>query len=144
MVCPPGPERRARDEDVCHPAVMQPVFEPRDGDLERKIPEEFPDPAEARRAAEILAAYEPVGHRERPDRIRLAALYLAGGSLERLAAMVDLARVDYRDVLAGAEYRAYVALPLDASAADKQAAIEVDGTRYGTWVGRSPGRPGSR
>ena len=118
---------------------MQPAFRPQDGDLERKISEEFPDPAEARRAAAILAAYEPLGHRERPDRIRLAALYLSDGSLERLAAMADLARVDYRDVLAGAEYRAYVALPPDASAADKQAAMEADRTRYETWAGRSRG-----
>lgn len=37
-------------------------------------------------------------HRE-PGRVRAAALELSGGDLSRLEQLVDVARVDYRDVL---------------------------------------------
>ena len=113
--------------------MEQPAFRPESGDLERKIQAVFADGEDASLASEMLAAYEPLGS-EDADRIRLAALYISGGSLDRLERAIDDARIDWRDVLVAAEYRAYTELPLDASQDDRDRAIRADWDRYTPWV----------
>ena len=58
-------------------------------------------------SAEIMTELDGYGielyDRER-ERVQLGILKLSGGKLERLPALVDMAKGDYRDVLAYAEY----------------------------------------
>lgn len=58
-------------------------------------------------STEIAAELDRYGvepyERER-ERVQLGVLKLSGGELERLPALVDMAKGDYRDVLAYAEY----------------------------------------
>jgi hypothetical protein len=115
--------------------MEQPVFVPKDGDLEARISDLFAEPDAAARAHEIVARYDEDGSSEGTDRVRIAALYLSKGDLEKLEDVIALANTDYRDVIAAAEYRAYLELPTEASAEDRQFAIEADWNRYGSWVG---------
>lgn len=70
--------------------------------------------AEARRrfgadgdaAVEVIARYGAEPHHREPERVRTVALILADGDLDRLRRLIDLANVDYRDVLAAYEDRA--------------------------------------
>jgi hypothetical protein len=56
---------------------------------------------------EVIAVLDQYGEepyeRER-ERVQLGILKLSGGQLERLPSLVDMAKGDYRDVLAYAEY----------------------------------------
>ncbi len=61
-------------------------------------------PAESRAAAAaVLARYGTASHEREPLRVRVAALKLSQGSLERLQSLIESACRDYRDVLAWAE-----------------------------------------
>jgi len=56
---------------------------------------------------EIVAELDRYGvepHERERERVQLGILKLSGGELERLPALVDMAKGDYRDVLAYAEY----------------------------------------
>ena len=62
-------------------------------------------PAEAHEAAaRVLAGYGTRTHEREAIRVRVAALKLSEGSLERLRDLIAHAQRDYRDVLAWAEY----------------------------------------
>jgi hypothetical protein len=60
--------------------------------------------ADAETAAAALRSYAAGGERKEPARVLRCILRMAGGDLRRLAEAVDLARIDYRDVIFGAEY----------------------------------------
>jgi hypothetical protein len=61
-------------------------------------------PAEQRTMVRrLLASYSPPGDMS-PDRIRLAILKLCEGNHERLPELLELARMDPRDVVGEAEY----------------------------------------
>jgi hypothetical protein len=72
-------------------------------DIERVVRRDFAE-TEVDAALAILAEYGPQAWHREPARVRLAALKLANGSLEGLRRAVDRAKLDYRDVLAPAEY----------------------------------------
>lgn len=58
-------------------------------------------------SAEIMAELDRYGvepHERERERVQLGVLKLSGGQLQRLPALVDMAKGDYRDVLAYAEY----------------------------------------
>ena|SRR5689334_23585233 len=88
-------------------APIQPVPHATAADIERVVRRDFAEDR-AGDALAILAEYgtEP-WHRETP-RVRLAALKLADGSLEKLRNAIDRAKRDYRDVLGPAEYPSYM------------------------------------
>ena len=54
-----------------------------------------------------LSEYGTEKWQREPARVHLAALKLADGSVQKLRACIELAKSDYRDVLAAAEYPAY-------------------------------------
>jgi hypothetical protein len=95
----------SRLSDLFGPArvPVQPVPHVSPADIERVVRRDFSE-ANVPDALAILAEFGPaVWHRE-CLRVRLAALKLAEGSLEKLRMAVDRAKRDYRDVLGPAEY----------------------------------------
>lgn len=77
-------------------------------------------------------------HRE-SDRVRLAALKLASGSLGKLRQAIETAKSDYRDVLAVAEYPDYfkrVPRPGVLSPEQERRIVESDWKQYQDWLTR--------
>ena len=71
--------------------------------LEALVARLFSPEAQAE-AARVLAQYGTQPHEREEIRVRVAALKLSEGSLERLRDLIAHARRDYRDVLGWAEY----------------------------------------
>ena len=115
---------------------MQSAFQPRPGDLDRKLDVLFPDPVTREQARMALAGYgDEAWHRE-PERVRLAILYLARGDLDDVKRRVEAASVDYRDVIAAAEYPLLMGLPpdVDPESDTYRQALSSDEKRYRAWV----------
>jgi hypothetical protein len=72
--------------------------------LKRKLATMFPDAAIRAAVEAELSRYGTESYEQGAARVRLAVLKLAGTSLEKLREHVDMAKRDYRDVLAMAEY----------------------------------------
>jgi hypothetical protein len=72
------------------------------------------------------------------DRVRLAALKLACGDLDRLITHIAAATRDWRDVVAAAEYPAYIQerSPAGLSLEKRQRLIDADWNQYHEWLGR--------
>ena len=94
---------RLRELFSSGPAPVQPVPHVSAADIERVIYRDFPR-VQVDDVLAILAEYgTEIWHKER-ERVRLAALKLANGDLAKLRSAIDRAKLDYRDVLAPAEY----------------------------------------
>jgi hypothetical protein len=99
-------------------------------------------------SAEIMAELDRYGaesyERER-ERVQLGILKLSGGVLERLPALVDMAKGDYRDVLAYAEYPEEVRLSYEVirklSPEKIQAIRSRDREQYLRWLHGESKRP---
>ena len=74
--------------------------------LARKIKALFPDDEARAEAVSILATYGVESYEREVPRVRLAVLKLAGVSFSELRRHVEVAKRDYRDALAAAEYPA--------------------------------------
>ena len=68
----------------------------------KKLHDCFPDQGAASNALALLDEYGD--EQKEPYRVQLAMIKLSGGRLDTLRDLVATARIDYRDVLAGAEY----------------------------------------
>ncbi len=82
----------------------------------------------------ILAEYS---HEREPHRVHLAVLKLAAGKLDELRRGIETAKCDYRDVLAYAEYPAYMKksfriakLPPE----EQRKIIDADWRQYDGWL----------
>src|SRR5581483_7665962 len=85
------------------PAPVQPVPRVTAADIERVVRRDFPE-AQVADVLAMLAEYgTEIWHKER-ERVRLAALKLVNGDVGKLRSTIDRAKLDYRDVLAPAEY----------------------------------------
>ncbi|MCJ7452185.1 MAG: hypothetical protein MUO39_06885 [Steroidobacteraceae bacterium] len=102
------------------------------GMLERKLQWLFPSDADREQARESLA--ELISGVE-GKRVALAAFKLAGSDLGELRRCVDAARIDYRDILAWAEYPRQMRLGASAPAAEQEAARREDAAEYQRWLG---------
>lgn len=103
--------------------------------LQRKLAQLFPDETARAAAAEALASYGPAPHHREAGRVRLALLKLAGHDLRKLREGVEIAKHDYRDVLAAAEYPAQAAAPTwKMSREETQPLIEQDRAQYNRWL----------
>jgi hypothetical protein len=121
--------------------ILQPVPKVSQSDVARIVARDFA-------ADEINAAHEILGRygieqweREIP-RVRIAALKLASGSLERLREHIAVAKADYRDVLAAAEYpqRFQSGFHADKLTPDLESAIiAADWDQYQEWFSRRSG-----
>ncbi len=94
---------RLRELFKSGPTPVQPVPHVTAADIERVVYRDFPR-IQVDDVLAILAEYgTEIWHKEK-ERVRLAALKLASGDLAKLRSAIDRAKLDYRDVLAPAEY----------------------------------------
>lgn len=72
------------------------------------------------------------------SRAHVAVLKLAAGRLDALRSAIDQARLDYRDVLAWAEYSTISQSPASArlTLAERRRMIDRDWRQYGDWLNR--------
>jgi hypothetical protein len=108
----------------------QPIPNVTADDVERIVRRDFP-PDRIGEALAILGEFIS----ENPYRVRLAALKLAAGKIERLRYEVDRANYDYRDVLVAAEYPGYWK-QVPTSPAEEQRIIDADWKQYEDWLNR--------
>jgi hypothetical protein len=88
-------------------------------------------PAEQRRmVSRLLASYSPPGEMS-ADRVRLAILKLCEGNTERLPDLLELARIDPRDVVGEAEFPRQMHHPPGMASEDM---IQADRTDYESWL----------
>ncbi len=116
--------------------VSQPTYQPQPGDFERKLADVFPNEGLREAARAQLLRYGREGWHHEPARVRLAILKLGGGDLVAIDRYVESAGVDYRDILAQAEYPAYSKLPagIDPTSPPAQEAIRADKAQYLEWI----------
>jgi hypothetical protein len=114
----------------------QSPYSPSSIDLERKLAEAFPNDAIREAARTRLLRYGREDWHREPDRVRLAILKLGGSDLAAIDRQVEAAGVDYRDILAQAEYPAYSRLPpgIDPAGSKARAAISSDRRQYLDWM----------
>jgi len=115
---------------------QQPAFSPQPIDLERKLVDTFPDEGKRVAARFQLLRYGREGWHHEVDRVRLGILKLSEGDLGAIDRLVAAAIIDYRDILAQAEYPAYSRLTpgIDPASAPAQAAIAADKRQYDDWM----------
>lgn len=125
--------------------LKQPVPEVTSGDVERVMRRDFPEDAhEAAKA--ILAGYGTESWQCGEERVRLAALKLAAGDLDRLEEEIQRATLDYHHVISAAEYPGYsvavssCGIPTDDEhcehAAHARKVMDEDWLQYRTWLER--------
>jgi len=86
-------------------------------------------------AADVLAQYGARAHEREEIRVRVAALKLREGSLDRLRDLMARAKRDYRDVLAWAEYPEELRSPTWRLPVAEQARIRTaDREQYLAWL----------
>lgn len=110
--------------------MEQPVATYSPADLPRVIARDFAGREEE--VTRILADYPRcTGEKGGGLRVHMACLMLAKGDLGRLGRLVKVACVDFRDVLAAAEYPDYMKA---ATLAEQQEAICTDWQRLQAWL----------
>ncbi len=118
------------------PRPAQPVPQVTPADIERVVRRDFPD-ADVPEALALLAEYGPEPWHREPDRVRLAALKLAEGSLQKLRMAIDRAKRDYREVLAPAEYPKFTQHGVRkgrSSSQERQQLYSDDWQQYERWL----------
>ena len=116
--------------------VDQPVPAVSLGDVDRIVQRDFP-PEQLATVVKVLNEYGSEKWECEPIRVRLAALKLAQGDLEALKHCIRLAKQDYRDVIAPAEYPGYsrMGFRVGKLAGDAQAEIiGADWRQYESWL----------
>ena len=107
-------------------------------DVDRVVRRDFPI-ERVEEVFAILGEYGKESWQREAHRVRVAALKLASGSIERLRTEIEVANCDYRDVLAHAEYPSYFKLvPHHGALAteDEQRIIDADWKQYQDWFGQ--------
>ena len=115
--------------------MEQPVPKISETDLGRLLRRDFSSDSVSA-AREVLEQYgSEIWHRE-ALRVRAASLKLACGDLERLRIEIDRAKVDFRDVLASAEYPEYSKSSTIKSVShdEERKIIDADWKQYQEWL----------
>jgi hypothetical protein len=118
--------------------MEQPVSEGTQEDVERIVRRDFL-PSEVDAVLALLNAYETAPFKERPARVRLAALKCANGDLEKLKLQLEQAQCDYRNVLIDAEYPINYRLVMRRRKVSEQEydeSIRQDWKNYNEWLMR--------
>ena len=126
--------------------MNQPVPNVTDADVARIARRDFrPDQFDAVMA--VLSEYGTEEWQRGMDRVRLAVLKLADGNLDSLHRQIEIAKCDYRDVLASAEYPEYMtAIRPGADLSDElvQDVMKRDWLQYQNWLTRTAAGPGGK
>ena len=86
-------------------------------------------------AIALLADHAAAARHPEVVRVQIAALKLSEGTLEKLRQAIKDAHVDYRDVLAWAEYPAQMHSPVTGLSTDqKTLLISADHAQYDVWL----------
>ncbi|MEM1210073.1 MAG: hypothetical protein AAGI54_12480 [Planctomycetota bacterium] len=101
----------------------------------QKLHQVFPLATQAEKALVVLDTYgDEQWHREK-CRVQLAVLMSCNGKLERLRDLIEIAKLDYRDVLVGAEFPEQLAIAPGAQPeTEVEAARQRDRQRYEAWL----------
>jgi len=116
--------------------MNQPIPEATESEVTRIVQRDFP--AEQFDAVmSILNEYGTEDWQRGISRVRLAVLKLADGDLQALRRQIDVAKKDYRDVLAYAEYPEYMQKVSPSAApaeVERERIIRADWTQYQAWL----------
>jgi hypothetical protein len=115
---------------------LQPIPQATPDDIVRVVSRDFSE-NEYSTVMTILGEYGTEAWHREPDRVRLAALKLANGSVQKLRVSIERAKRDYRDVIAPAEYPGHskvgwtrAGLPPD----EKRRIFQSDWQQYEQWL----------
>ena len=114
----------------------QPVPDVSEQDVIRVVQRDFA-PEQFDAVMTILSEYGTEDWQRGHHRVRLAVLKLAGGDLDAVRSQVEVAKCDYRDILAYAEYPDYMKMvpPSERIAEqDRQKIIRSDWNQYESWL----------
>ncbi len=103
----------------------------------RKLQACFPDESRANDVLKLLDQYGIELHERERDRVQLAILKLSEGNLTKLRYYIQVAKTDYRDVLAWAEYPEQIrtfASRFNSPPEVIRAIKERDRTQYEQWL----------
>ena len=114
---------------------MQPVPKVSEDDIRRVIRRDFPD-VDAATVQAVLDEYGTEAWEGECARVQLAALKLAHGDLVELRRQIAVAKLDYRDVLAPAEYPAATRSWSMSGMSDRerQRIHDIDWQQYERWL----------
>ena len=118
--------------------MNQPIPEVTENDVIRIIQRDFPA-KQFDAVMSILNEYGTENWQRGVNRVRLAVLKLAGGDLQALRREIDVAKSDYRDVLAYAEYPEYMQKVSPSGGLveeEGERIIRADWTQYQSWLNR--------
>jgi hypothetical protein len=97
----------------------------------------YPNTTAREQVVEILNQYGTEAHEKETVRVRLDILKLAGTSLEDVKKWVGIAKKDYRDILASAEYPGELLAPTWRMPKDEVIKIQTtDRDQYKAWVSK--------
>ena len=113
----------------------QPVPNVSAADVARVIKRDFP-PEKHAAVKDLLNQYKQQHGPVPPPRVHLAVLKLSEGSVQKVARFIQESFVDYRDVLAPAEYPRYSARGGFDSDEEEQQVIADDWAEYRGWLER--------
>jgi hypothetical protein len=85
----------------------------------------------------LLDEYGTKSYETEKDRVQLAVLKNAAGSVDELLIQIQTAKMDYRDVLAWAEYPSYLKMQIgEKDEAKIQKAYREDYQQYSDWLNK--------
>ena len=117
--------------------VRQPIPDVTETDVERIVRRDFPE-QQYETVMGVLKVYARGRLAKECSRVQLAALKLAQGDLRQLPFHINDAQRDYRDVMAAAEYPAYMTVPVlrisSLSRKEKLRIIQSDWDQYERWL----------
>jgi len=102
--------------------------------LDRKLKTLFPQASARQKLSALLESYGSEDYEREPERVRLAILKPSASDAKKLQEYLDIAKIDYRDVLAMAEYPRQLKDPSFTYDEDKQKLIDADRTEYEKWL----------
>jgi hypothetical protein len=100
----------------------------------KKLHDCFPDAQLAISALAILDRYGTKEWHNERDRVQLAILMQARGDLALLGSLVEVADLDFRDILLGAEYPEESRFPLETPDEELQDVRQRDRAQYEAWL----------
>ncbi|MBI4558408.1 MAG: hypothetical protein HY706_12575 [Candidatus Hydrogenedentes bacterium] len=103
--------------------------------LNRQLPRIFPDPSMQARVRQELARYGTESYEREVPRVHLCILKLCSGNAGKVRELVEMAKQDYRDVIAWAQYPAQ--MQSDPSITDpdaKRRILDKDMQQFVQWL----------